>query len=100
MAKREVIWTKNSEIQLQQILEFFIKRNKSGLYSRKLYNKIKKELLTVSKNPELGLKTKLDQIRGLIIEDYILFYEILENQIVILKVWDCRQNPDKLNIQR
>jgi len=100
LAKREVIWTKNSEIQLQEILEFFTKRNKSGLYSRKLYKKFKTELITVSKNPELGIKTKLDQIRGLIIEDYILFYKILEDRIIILKVWDCRQNPDKLNIPR
>ena len=100
MARREVIWSKNSEIQLQEILEFFTKRNKSGLYSRKLYKKFKTELTTVSKNPDLGIKTKLDQIRGLIIEDYILFYEILEDRIIILKVWDCRQNPDKLNIPR
>ena len=100
MAKREVIWTKNSEIQLQDILVFFTKRNQSGLYSRKLYKRFKKELRTVSNNPELGIKTKLDQVRGLIIEDYILFYEILEDRIIILKVWDCRQNPDKLNIPR
>ena len=100
MAKREVVWTNVSEIQLQEILEFFTKRNKSGEYSRKLYKKFKAELKTVAKNPELGIKTKLDQIRGLIIEDYILFYEILEDRILILKVWDCRQNPDKLNIPR
>lgn len=98
MAKREVVWSKNSEIQLREILEFFTKRNKSGHYSIKLYKKFKTELKIVSKNPEIGIKTKLDQIRGLIIEDYILFYEILEDRIIILKVWDCRQNPDKLNI--
>jgi len=100
MARREVIWTKISEIQLQEILEFFTNRNKSGEYSRKLYKKFKAELKAVSKNPELGIKTKLDLIRGLIIEDYIIFYEILEDRIIVLKVWDCRQNPDKLNIPR
>ena len=100
MAKREIIWTKISEIQLQEILEFFLKRNKSGEYSRKLYKKFKTELKTVAKNPELGIKTRLDQIRGLIIEDYILFYEILDDRILILKVWDCRQNPERLNIPR
>jgi plasmid stabilization system protein ParE len=98
MAKREIIWTKVSEIQLQEILEFFINRNKSGEYSKKLYKKFKTELKTVAKNPEVGIKTRLDQIRGLIIDDYILFYEILEDRILILKVWDCRQNPDRLNI--
>jgi hypothetical protein len=75
MATREVIWTKISEIQLHEILEFFTKRNKSGQYSRKLYKKFKTELKTVAKNPESGIKTKLGQIRGLIVEDYILFYE-------------------------
>lgn len=100
MAKREVIWTKVSEIQLKEILDFFTKRNKSGQYSRKLYNKFKTELKIVAKNPEIGLKTKLDLIRGLIVDDYILFYEILEDKILILKVWDCRQNSDKLNIAR
>jgi hypothetical protein len=49
MAGREVIWTKASEIQLQEILEFFTNRNKSGEYSRKLYKKFKAELKTVSK---------------------------------------------------
>lgn len=72
MAKREIIRTKISEIQLQEILEFFTNRNKSSKYSRKLYKKIKAELQTVSKNPELGIKTKIDLIRGLIIDDYIL----------------------------
>jgi len=100
MAKREIIWTKVSEIQLQEILEFFTKRNKSGLYSKKLYKEFKTEIKIAAKNPEFGIKTKLDQIRGLIIEDYIIFYEILEDRIMILKVWDCRQNPDKLNIPR
>jgi plasmid stabilization system protein ParE len=100
MAKREIVWTNVSEIQLQEILEFFTQRNKSALYSRKLYKKFKTELRTVAKNPEIGIKTKLDQIRGLIIEDYILFYEILEDRILVLRVWDCRQNPDKLNIPR
>jgi len=100
MAKREVIWTKVSEIQLQEILEFFIKRNKSSQYSRKLYRKIKAELKTAAKNPEIGVRTKLDLIRGLIIEEYIIFYEIFEDKILILKVWDCGQNTDILNIPR
>ena len=100
MAKREVIWSKVSEIQLHEILESFATRNKNGQYSRKLYRKFNAELKTVAKTPELGIKTKLEQIRGLNIEDYILFYEILEYKTIILMVWDCRQNHDKLNIPR
>ena len=100
MANREVVWTRNSEIQLKEILEFFTERNKSGKYSLKLYRKFKSELQIVALNPEMGIKTKLDQIKGLIVGDYILFYEILQDKLMVLKVWDCKQNPEKLYIAR
>ena len=100
MAKRVIVWTRNSEIQLQEILEFYIQRNKSRNYSLKLYGKFKAELKNVALKPEIGLKTKLDQIRGLIVGDFILFYKIFDDKIMVLKVWDCKQNPDKLNIPR
>ena len=85
---------------MQEILEFFIVRNESNLYSLKLYNKFKSELKIAAQNPEIGIKTKLDQIRGLIVGDYILFYEILNDKILVLKVWDSKQNPEKLDIAR
>lgn len=100
MANKEVVWTRNSEIQLQEILEFFAARNKSSRYSQKLYKKFKSELNSVAQNPEIGIKTKLALIKGLIVGDYILFYEIFEDKIMVLKVWDCRQNPEKLDIAR
>ena len=100
MAKREVVWTRNSEFQLQKILEFYDVKNKSNLYSIKLYQKFKSELKIASQKPEIGVKTKIENVRGLIVDNYILYYEILEDIIMVLKVWDCRQNPDKLNISR
>ncbi len=100
MAKRRIEWSRNAEIQLQEILEYFAERNKSDRYSRKLYKQFKSELQLVAKKPEIGIKTKLKNIRGLVVDAYILFYEIFEDRIVVLKVWDCRQSPDKLNILR
>lgn len=100
MAKRKIDWTKNSQIQLKEILIYFKKRNKSSQYSQKLYSQFKEKLKVVAQNPELGIKTNLEKIRGLIVGDYILFYEILDDRILVLKVWDCRQNPEKLDIPR
>jgi len=100
MAGRQVVWTRNSEIQLQEIIEYFTERNKNGKYSLKLYKKFISELKLAAQNPEIGIKTKLSQIKGLIVGDYILFYEILIDKIMVLKVWDCKQNPKKLNIPR
>jgi len=44
MAKREITWSKNSVIQLHEILEYYTLRNKSNSYSIKLYQKFKTEL--------------------------------------------------------
>jgi addiction module RelE/StbE family toxin len=100
MAEREIVWTKNSEIQLHEILDYFTHRNKSNRYSRKLYKKFKEELKLAASNPEIGVLTKLRGIKGLIVGDYILFYQIQADKIIVLKVWDSRQDPGRLNIPR
>jgi len=55
--------------------------------------------LLLKKQPEIGIKTDLDNVRGLIVEDFILFYEIYPEMIVVHTVWDCRQNPESLKIK-
>jgi plasmid stabilization system protein ParE len=80
-------------VRLYSILDFYIERNKSKSYSIKLYRLISREVKLLQKHPELGLKTSDDSIRGLIIENYILYYEIAENAIIIHTIWDNRQNP-------
>lgn len=97
MVKRKIIWTLKAKNQLFSILEYFAKRNKSKTYSIKLHKKIKSEILITLKQPNIGKQTDVLNIRGLIIENYIVFYELLDTNIIILNIWDCRQNPENLN---
>ena len=99
MAKLKIIWSHRAEIKLFKILEFYSERNKSRSYSKKLYQRLNKELNILLKQPDIGLKTEVESIRGLIIDDYILFYELVNEVIVIHTIWDCRQNPDNLIIK-
>lgn len=96
MARRKLIWSKNAVVQLHEVLMFYKQRNKSSSYSIKLYNRFNLELDKLLTRPELGVKTKIEKIRGLIVSNYVLYYEISDQYITFLKVWDCRQNPDKL----
>jgi plasmid stabilization system protein ParE len=96
MAQRKLIWSKNAVVQLHEILMFYKQRNKSSSYSIKLYNRLNIELDKLLTHPELGVKTKFEKIRGLIVSNYILYYEISDQYITVLKVWDSRQNPNKL----
>lgn len=99
MAKQKIIWSNRAQIKLFIILEFFAERNKSKSYPIKLYQRFKKELNLLRKQPNLGIKTEIESVRGLIVDDYILFYECMEDKIVVLSIWDSRQNPDDLKIK-
>ena len=94
MAKRKIVWSNRAKIRLFAILDFYIVRNNSKTYSIKLQNLISKEVNLLLKQPDLGLKTSEDTTRGLIIENYIVYYEITDDRIIIHTIWDSRQNPD------
>jgi plasmid stabilization system protein ParE len=94
MAKRKIVWSNRAKIRLFAILDFYIVRNNSKTYSIKLQKLISKEVNLLLKQPDLGLKTSEDTIRGLIIENYIVYYEITDDRIIIHTIWDSRQNPD------
>ena len=98
MAKRVIVWSHKARIKLFGILTYFADRNKSKIYSEKLYRRINKELKLLVKQPDLGIKTEIDSVRGLIIGDYILFYEVTADKIIIHTLWDCKQNPHDLKI--
>ncbi|KOS04919.1 hypothetical protein AM493_01865 [Flavobacterium akiainvivens] len=99
MAVRKIKWSPVAERKLYAILEFFIDRNKSATYSIKLYKTFHKQLAKLSKNPEIGIKTDVNEIRGLIVGDYTLFYEVTDKLIIVHTLWDNRQNPQELKIR-
>ena len=99
MAKRKVIWSHRARIKLFMILEFYTERNKSKTYSKKLYTKFNKELLLLLKQPEIGIKTEIAAVRGLIVDEFVLFYEVKTEMIIVHTLWDSRQNPSDLRIK-
>ncbi|PWS30975.1 type II toxin-antitoxin system RelE/ParE family toxin [Pedobacter paludis] len=95
MAKK-IIWSHKARIKLYAILEFYAQRNGNKKYSAKLYKRFNKDIKLLLKNPHLGIQSSKKDIRGLIIFDYIIFYEENDLQIVIHTIWPTNQNPDKL----
>ena len=70
MAKRKIIWSNRAKIKRYEILKFYIDRNKSNTYSIKLNRRFNKELLLLIEYPNLGIKTDIKGVRGLIIENF------------------------------
>ncbi|WP_395053430.1 type II toxin-antitoxin system RelE/ParE family toxin [Flavobacterium sp.] len=98
MAERIIVWSENAKFELREIFKYFNFGNKSKIYSLKLNRLIQTELKLLLQNPEIGKITNTLNVRGLFIENYYIFYEINQKHIVILSVWDTRQNPERLKI--
>ena len=98
MAKFKISWSVEAEKDLTEVLNFYIERNGTATYSKKLYSKIKKSVSLISKNPNIGLKTDYESVRALVTGYYQIIYEIIEEMIIISMLWDCRRNPEDKKI--
>jgi plasmid stabilization system protein ParE len=99
MAESKIVWSHRARIKLYTILEFYSERNKSKVYSAKLYAKFNRGIKLLTKHPNLGIKTQIEFVRGLIVDEYIIYYEHHQDSIIIHTIWDCRQNPDELIVK-
>ena len=89
---RQIIWTNSAQSERREILEYWIKRNKSKIFSRKLNKLIETALREISKNPLIGRKTDILNVRVKIVRDYLIFYEISPKTIFVLSLWDGRRD--------
>ncbi len=101
MAKFKIEWSIEARLDLIDILDFYIHRNGSTEYSRKLTARINHGIKLIPKNPVIGVQTDYPDTRALISGDYQIIYEITDGLILIVMVWDCRRNPeDKMKDKR
>jgi plasmid stabilization system protein ParE len=101
MARFKVEWSTEARLDLLDILEFYLERNGNLVYSSKINTKINRSIKLLIKNPFLGKKTEYDSVRALISGDYQIIYEIFDQMILIIMIWDCRRDPsDKIIDQR
>lgn len=98
MVKLKVEWSAQARLDLFDILDFYIRRNGSADYSKKLNSLVKKSIETISRNPVIGTQTDYNSVRALITGDYQIIYEVFEQLILIIMIWDCRRDPDDLRI--
>ena len=98
----EVIWAKGAIRSLNTVLKYWIKRNKSDVYSKKLYKIISEELLKLSSKIEAKIFISSFEPDKLIIEKkYSIFYKIDwdKNQLQVVRFWDNRRNPKNLKLK-
>ena len=93
----DVFWLANAKAKLSNIYKFILD-NWNIRIADEFINKLKYKLQILSYFPHIGQKSlKKKDVRKYIISEQInLFYKIEKNKIIILTLFDTRQNPDKL----
>ena len=99
----EVYWTQLAENKLDDIFNYY-KIKASHKTAQKLINGIVDSTIDLEKNPQIGQKEPLlpehnENFRYLVYKNYKIIYWINTDskRIEIANVFDCRQNPEKMN---
>ena len=96
----KIFWTDLAIDQLEQIFDFY-KYKASIDVARKIIMQIIDRTILLEKNPLLGTREPLltdrkKEYRYLVEGNYKIIYWIEDNYIKINSVFDCRQNPIKI----
>lgn len=94
MAKA-IVWSLKAQRDRKNILEYWINKTKSNTYSLKLNQLFIDSIEIVSEFPRIGRLTEVDRVRVKIVKDYLIFYEEKGHQILILSIWDSRQDSKR-----
>ena len=90
---RRVIWSIEARNSRKNIFEYWNNRKKSKVYSNKLNTLFNENLKIIIKLPEFGHITNNENIKYCLISHFELIYKITSIEIVVLDIWDTRQNP-------
>ncbi len=90
-------WSTQATKDIEEILSYWNNRNKSSHYSKKLYAQIKQVIKLLKAHPNLGISTTDEHIRMKIFKSYKIFYELESNSITVLRIWNTRQDPKKID---
>lgn len=89
-----LVWTIEARNSRKNIFEYWNNRNKSKVYSNKLNLLFNENLKIVANLPEFGKPTFQEDIKFIIVSHFDIIYKILEFEIVVIDIWDTRQNVD------
>ena len=90
---RRLIWSVEARNSRKNIFEYWNNRNKSKAYSKNLNLLFNANLQIVLKLPEFGHPTKNEDDKYIIVSNFEIIYKITNQEIVVLDIWDTRQNP-------
>ena len=93
---KKINWSSKAQNDRKEILQYWINRNASPTYSKKLNSLFIEAVNLISKFPKIGKQSGYKETRIKVVRDYLVVYKESDTQISIIAIWDGRQDPLKL----
>lgn len=92
----QVIWSFNAEEDYKKVIEY-LRDEWSVTVAMNFIEKTERRLESLTVHPLLGIASEKDKnIRSVVLTKHNkLYYQITENTIEVLNIFDTRQSPDK-----
>lgn len=99
----EVVFSSEYYISIEEIYSFWEDYTKSNSYTKKINQEIERTIEIIKENPNgfsiVKGHTKLKNVRAVnILGVFSLFYQVREENILMLLLWDNRRNPENIKI--
>lgn len=98
-----VYWTQFAEDKLEDVFSYYMEKTSEKIALR-LVNGIIDKSLELEKNPLIGqkemlLSDRIQEFRYIVYKNYKIIYWVNESKqrVEIVNLFDCRQNPFKMN---
>ena len=91
MAKR-IVFSRKAFLDIDRIIEFNNRRNKSDTYSRKFLIKLHKRLKLLQKHPLTGIATDEENVLLLVWDQYYVFYSFDEKSVEVKSIYHQKEN--------
>jgi len=98
-----VYWTEFAEDKLEDVFSYYSEKASTG-FAQQLVEELIGRSLELEINPLIGQKEilladRLQDFRYLVYKNYKIIYwvNIKRHRIEIVNLFDCRQNPQKMN---
>jgi toxin YoeB len=93
MVKRKIIWLRLAELDMLDIMLYYIKKNKSKVYSSRLFREVNFKLNTFDFTIALPQKTSIPDLYYFNHNHIVVFFVFEMNTITVKFVTDGRRNP-------
>lgn len=94
----EIAWTKKAEEDYYQQIDLLLEHWNEAT-AEKFVNEVFETIDLIAKHPEMYARTDYPQVRKAVVNRHIsLFYRQDEQQVLLLRFWPNRRDPDTLDI--